>query len=136
MAQPGVTNKREGPAEADQLHVGNWWILIFVAGPGRALAVAMVAVMAVALVKPGSSNAYKKRSGEASANPLRDSREVRLRIADNLDLCIHGFPQRFETGETATAQRLEFLMILVLESGRLVRAKRPFLAKRGKVHAT
>ena len=34
-------------------------VLIFVACPGRALAVAMVVVMAVALVRPGGSNAQK-----------------------------------------------------------------------------
>ena len=61
--------------------------------PGRALTVAMVVVMAVALVRPGGSNTQKKRSGEASAKPLRDPCEARPRIAENLEICIHGTPQ-------------------------------------------
>ena len=45
---------------------------------------------------PGHAGRFKcpkKRPGEASAKPLRDSCEPRPQIGENLDICIYGFPQ-------------------------------------------
>ena len=78
---------------------GSWpkptWklVLIFVACPGWALAVAMMVGMAVALVRPGNSNAQKTILARHLPSHCETLASLGLRLVKVWDMCIHGFPQ-------------------------------------------
>ena len=63
---------------------------------------------------PGHAGRFKcpkKRPGEASAKPLRDSCEPRPQIGENLDyVFMASHKQVFRLRETTTSRRLEFLL--------------------------
>ena len=74
-------------------------VLIFVACPDQALAVAMVVVMAVALVRPGGSNAQKNVLARHLPSHCETLASLGLRLVKISDICIYGFPQ---TGVSST----------------------------------
>ena len=89
----------EGLAGAGQSQLGNLGDLLFVACPGRALAVAMVVVMVVALVWPGASNTQRNVLARHLPSHCETLASLGLRLVKISDICIYGFPQ---TGVSST----------------------------------